>query len=113
MLKLKSFIWLALLCVSCNNVNCDSIARSLLSKECIMVVKKLPGSGRYFNIQGINPKTGEWVNYVDTNSWYVEFNQDISVGDTVVKQQGSLKFYIHKRDTVLVFPYECGGKVYE
>ncbi len=46
-------------------------------------------------------------------TWYVLFDKLIEPGDTVVKRAGELKFYIHKKDTVLVFPYTCEGKLYE
>jgi hypothetical protein len=102
------YVLVGILCTSCT-VDCDLIEKDLKTKYCNIIVKDLPGAGRHFRIVGINPTTGAREVYSDGSSWYIDFNDDISVGDTVVKRQDELKFYIHKKDTVLVFPYTCGG----
>ncbi|KAA5538733.1 hypothetical protein [Adhaeribacter rhizoryzae] len=112
MLKLIPVILLAFLCVSCSNVDCKGIAESRRSKYCNIVVREAPVSGRWFEIKGINPETKEESTYSDMETWYVQFYKNIQVGDTVVKKQGELEFFIHKKDTVLVYPYECEGKIY-
>ena len=45
--------------------------------------------------------------------WFRNFESFMDVGDTIIKRQGELTMYIHKRDTVLIFKHECEGKVYE
>lgn len=96
------------LCTSCT-VDCDLIEKELMANYCNIIVKDLPGAGSHFRITGINPTTGANEVYTDVSSWYIDFNHKISVGDTVIKRQGELKFYIHKKDTVLVSPFKCGG----
>jgi hypothetical protein len=107
------FTLLAILCTACFSVGCDKLAAILRPKECNIVVEDTPERGRRFTIKGINPVTKQRATYSDVNTWYVFFNDRIEVGDTVVKRNGELTFYIHKADTTLVFPYECEGKVYE
>jgi hypothetical protein len=93
-------------------VDCKAITERARLMECNLIINDLPGAGRTFRVAGINPVTGKGEFYSDTDSWYVEFNQDIELGDTLVKRKNELKFYIHKKDTVMVFPYKCDGKVY-
>lgn len=83
------------------------------SKACNIIVEDTPEQSRWFTIKGINPETQQRVTYSDMGTWYVFFNDKIEVGDTVLKRNGELTFYIHKADTTLAFPYECEGKVYE
>lgn len=82
-------------------------------KACNIIVEDTPEQSRWFTIKGINPETQQRTTYSDMGTWYVFFNDKIEVGDTVVKRNGELTFYINKADTTLVFPYECEGKVYE
>ena len=43
----------------------------------------------------------------------VPFKYLVSIGDTLVKKEGELRVFIHKRDTVLVYHFECDGKIYD
>ncbi|GGG26164.1 hypothetical protein GCM10011323_32270 [Pontibacter amylolyticus] len=113
LIKAICYTLLAILCTSCFSVDCDKLATILRPKECNIVVEDTPERGRRFTIKGINPETNQRVTYSDVNTWYVFFNDKIEVGDTVVKRNGELTFYIHKADTTLAFPYECEGKVFE
>lgn len=113
MYRVIVFIAVAFLCFSCFKIDCEGIGESYREKSCNIVVSDTPDSGRWFEIKGKNPSTGEKTSYSDMGTWYVFFYTKIAIGDTVVKRQGELKFYIHKKDTVLVYPYECEDKVYK
>jgi hypothetical protein len=42
-----------------------------------------------------------------------EIYEASAIGDTLVKEKGSLSVYILKKDTTLIFPAICNGKVIE
>ncbi|PSR56883.1 hypothetical protein AHMF7605_27050 [Adhaeribacter arboris] len=100
--------------LSCTSkVDCEYLANRLSSAECNIIVIEEPNIGRSFRLWGVNPTTKYRETYYDEEAWYVSFGHKIAIGDTVVKNPGELKFYIHKKDTVLVYPFQCGEKVYE
>ncbi|HLV52091.1 MAG TPA: hypothetical protein VKY44_09070 [Flavobacterium sp.] len=45
--------------------------------------------------------------------WYRRFINYMEVGDTIIKREGELILYIHKKDTTMIFKPECEGQVYE
>jgi len=45
--------------------------------------------------------------------WYRNYRSYMEVGDTIIKRKGELTMYIHKKDTTLIFKWECEGKIYE
>lgn len=45
--------------------------------------------------------------------WFREYIDFMEVGDTIIKREGELILYIHKKDTTMLFKWECEGKVYE
>lgn len=109
-----ALIFAFLYITSCQQVTCDDRAERLRGKECEIVVQNLPSSGMLFEISGRAISRNVSRRYTDQGeAWYVNFYNKISVGDTVVKRKGELKFYIYKKDSVLVFPFECMGEVYE
>jgi hypothetical protein len=112
-IKAAYFSLIAILCTACFKADCDKLVAILKPKECNIVVEEIQERSRRFIIKGFNPKTKQRAIYSDVNTWYVYFNDKIEVGDTVVKRNGELIFYVHKADTTLVFPYKCQGKVYE
>ena len=59
------------------------------------------------------PESKVEESYDDQGSWYNDFKSRIETGDTLVKKKGELKFYIHKKDTVLIFSFKCHGITYE
>lgn len=96
----------------CGN-ECNSGVVHYRSKEISLVVNKVVKfPQRSLDIQGINTKTGKQEKYFDRGGWYTFYNQQIEVGDTVVKKLNELSVFIHKKDTVLRFTYSCGGREY-
>jgi hypothetical protein len=93
---------------------CEEAAENVRTDNCNIIVKEIGSPLYQFSIKGLDPETNAIVKFEKINhSWSFQFSDKISLGDTVVKKKGELKFYIHKKDTVLVFPFECKGKIYE
>ena len=115
-MKLTIFIFILLIC-GCTQIreaSCDEIAEFYRPDSLNMLVTKPSKSIFKFRLEGIYPKTGRNAIFSETNyTWAQDFNKYIQIGDTVVKRQGELQFAIHKKDTVLVFPFECDGKVFK
>lgn len=110
---MRKLLILATILTSCSRIDCERFANMFRAKECNIIVKDTPSPGRRFKIQGINANTHEKATYLDQDAWYLHFNHKIEVGDTVVKRHGELKMYIHKKDTVLAYIYQCEGKIYD
>ncbi len=98
-------------CISCGD--CNEAAESRRNFECNLIVAESKLVSRQLTIKGINPSNGLRERYKDEFGWYLEFGNEINPGDTVLKRKGELVFYIHKRNTVLSFPYECQGVTYK
>jgi hypothetical protein len=101
---------IAYLLISCNEITCRERIQRLVNRECNIVVGEIRSPGRSISLKGYKPNSGELSYYSDHGeTWYVYFDNKIALGDTVVKNKGELIFSIHKKDTVLVFPFECEG----
>lgn len=111
MKRLLATLTLIALNSGCGETSCEVDAEDYRPRECAIKVEVQKLNGRRFSLEGINPYTGSRNWYFDSGSWYALFTKYIAVGDTVVKRKDELVFYIHKKDTVLTFPYECAGKV--
>lgn len=99
---------------SCLSPDCEKLANYDRKKECLLIIKKMPFfDTRYLNAEGIRLKTGEYCKCRDDDNWWTQYSDYMSVGDTIIKRKGELVFYIHKKDTILSFPWECEGKVYK
>lgn len=46
------------------------------------------------------------------NNWMLNSN-DVELGDTIIKREGSLDVAIHKKDTILQFKWHCKGKTFK
>jgi hypothetical protein len=102
------------LCISCLNPDCNKLAEYDKKKECLLIIKRIPVfDTRYLNAEGEHLKTGEFCKCRDDDNWWVQYRDYMSVGDTLIKRKGELVFYIHKKDTILSFPWKCEGKIYE
>jgi len=97
----------------CGGDNCERNAKNYRPNECAIKVESRNFKGPWFSIEGINPNNGNRNKYADLGSWYALFRDHIDIGDTVVKRKNELVFYVHKKDTVLAFPFECEGKVFK
>ncbi|QDK80626.1 hypothetical protein EXU85_19240 [Spirosoma sp. KCTC 42546] len=95
----------------CGGSRCELDAENYRARECAIKVEARDFTGKWFSITGRNVNKGGQVKYADLGSWYPLFEDHIDIGDTVVKRKNELVFYIHKKDTVLTFPFECEGQV--
>ncbi|WP_460943965.1 hypothetical protein [Spirosoma daeguense] len=98
--------------VSCGR-DCESEADTYRPKKCTIKIASRKFSGQWFQIEGTNVENGNRTMYAHTGNWYQLFEKHIEIGDTVIKQPNELVFSIHKKDTVLVFPFECKGRIIE
>lgn len=112
-------IWLMitfslLSCYQFKEVSCEEAAEGHRPDHVNLIVRKSSGSAFRLRLEGSDPTTKKNIIFQRQNyTWAQWFINKISVGDTIVKNKGQLKFYIHKKDTVLVFPFECDGKVFD
>ncbi|AWH86365.1 hypothetical protein HYN59_15165 [Flavobacterium album] len=67
----------------------------------------------YLNAKGKQLYTKEDCTCKDNARWWVQYDDLLEKGDTIIKKKGSLVFSIHKKDTILNFYWECQGKVYK
>ena len=120
--KIRNMRHIILLCICLNLFSCGSpydcngLAENYRTDECLLVVEKIPGirDGR-FSYSGVDPiaKKECDCNSTRSNRWWADYKEYIEIGDTIIKKNGELVFSVHKRDTVLNFNFECGGKVYK
>ena len=107
---LATFTLIALT-AGCGGSNCEIKAENYRPSECAIKVDSRQFIGPWFSIEGTNAYNGGRNKYADLGNWYGSFTDYIDIGDTVVKRKNELVFYIHKKDTVLTFPYKCDGKI--
>lgn len=94
--------------------DCNIDAEDMKKDECLLIVEKIPSkTDASFDYKGINLETNKKF---DCNSgvsdrWWGSYKEHIEIGDTIIKRKGELIFSIHKKDTVLSFPFECDGKI--
>ena len=99
---------------SCLKPDCEKNADLHRDEECIMILEKDPSTSQaYLDLYGADMNTGKPCHCKDNSRWWSTFSDSVSVGDTLIKRKGELVFYIHKKDTILSFPWECEGKVYK
>ncbi|KOP39228.1 hypothetical protein DBB36_02110 [Flavobacterium sp. WLB] len=97
---------------SCLKADCESLFEKRKNDDFLIVVQEIPNTGGYrFNIKGINPTTGKKIEY--KNDGWSEYNNLISIGDTIIKRKGEVLFSIHKKDTILSLSWQCEGKTYK
>lgn len=105
-------MYTSFLTYSCGD--CDSFANEYKKDFFYFVLKQEPSPGRWYDLQGINPISGKNESYYESGGFLgLKFKELISVGDTLIKKEGELRIYIHKRDTVLVYHFECNGMIYD
>lgn len=98
----------------CFKIDCKENAESDKKNECIMILEKEPSTSQaYLDLYGVDMNTRKPCHCKDNGHWWLTFRDDMSVGDTLIKRKGELVFYIHKKDTILRFPWRGEGKVYQ
>ena len=100
-------------CYRLREAPCEEVAEFERPDEVNLVIESSSGNPYKLKLEGIDPITSQKSKFQRQNyTWAQWFINDIAVGDTVVKRKGELKFYIHKADTILVFPFKCKGEVF-
>ena len=109
---LLSFLWVLVLS-GCGD-ECENAVNYYKNQRVNLILKKIPIQGRSFTLYGVSPVTGRDEKYYDSGgSWGIYYKKYLEKGDTIVKREGELKIWIHKKDTVLVIPFKCHGITYE
>lgn len=114
-MKLKLVILFLLIFFSCEKVDCNKLSEIYRETCCKIIVKKIPlsKSGHNFFIIGKTIITNKDTIYDEENRWFCQFYKSIKKGDTIIKERGTTIFSIHKKDTILSFPFECNSKSYK
>lgn len=109
------FLTLILFCLfSC--VNCKLYTKDIKEEECIILVETLPTPNTVnFKVSGYDPITQKTKTCKSANRWWNQYNDEIEIGDTIIKRKGELTFNIHKKDTIISHKWHCyeNGKLVE
>jgi hypothetical protein len=99
---------------SCDfRIDCNAFEEERRNENCIMIVEIPPRpSSVYFKAIGKTLDNKECI-CDEESRWWATFSDKIEKGDTIIKRKGSLVFEIHKKDTILTYNWECGGKTYK
>lgn len=110
----KSIFLIAVLFSGCG-LDCEKAAGFERKIEFNLIVLKLPDStsGSFFHIVGKNTLTGHIEDFQIYDRWLAGRYSHINIGDTIIKEKSELLFKIQKKDTVLIFDWECEGKIYK
>ncbi|QFG53238.1 hypothetical protein F7R58_06650 [Chryseobacterium sp.] len=89
-------------------VNCKEFTKGIAKEKCIIVVKGLPTPNtKLFEVTGYDPVTQKSIKCESVSNWWNQYNNEIAVGDTIVKKEGELTFNIHKQDTIISHEWHC------
>ncbi|WP_286920708.1 hypothetical protein [Flavobacterium sp. UBA4197] len=114
---MKKIICLFVCCqfFSCEKIDCEKLSHIKKDYECLLIVKNLVDSTSVYNfeVEGKSLKTNKDTLYKQENRWFCTYYKYLDKGDTIIKKKGELVFYIHKKDTILSFNWECDSKIYK
>jgi len=110
----KYCIGLSFLLASCLNSDCELLSKEARNRECLLIFEVLPSLYSYkLDAKGKHLITKEDCVCSDADRWWGQYKDYLEKGDTIIKRKGELVFYIHKKDTILQFNWECKGKIYK
>lgn len=110
----KYSIGLIFLFTSCLNPDCETLSKEARNRECLLIVEELPSLYSYkLEAKGKHLVTKKDCICSDADRWWVQYKDYLDKGDTIIKKKGELVFYIHKKDTILSFNWECDGKIFK
>ena len=113
-MKFVVFIFFIIITFSCMHVDCEKSAKLARSQECLLIFKELPIFSSYkLDAKGKHLITKKDCTCSDENRWWAKYGNYLEKGDTIIKKKNELIFSIHKKDTILIFNWECEGKVYK
>ena len=114
--KIIKFFTVVLLLSVTSCYDCDLWEKAYRDDECLLIVERIPSmSENFFNYEGRHPITKKKCSCKSETSyrWWGLYEDNISIGDTIIKKKGELVFHIHKKDTILDFAWQCDGKIYK
>lgn len=97
---------------SCN-IDCEKSSQSYRNYNLEVILTERPTINAEMNFVGTKINSSEISTTKIMGRWYRDYKGYMEIGDTIIKRKGELTMYIHKKDTVMVFKWDCQGKVYE
>jgi len=94
-------------------IDCEKSARNQKNYNIEIILTERPYIHGDMKFTGTKLNTEEITTIRIESRWYRNYKDYMEVGDTVIKRKGALILYIHKKDTVMAFKWECEGKIYE
>jgi len=94
-------------------VDCEKLSKLYRNDDLQVVLTERPYVYGDMNFIGTKINSKENAKIIMEGRWYRNYKSYMEVGDTVIKRKGELTMYIHKKDTVMAFKWECEGKIYE
>lgn len=93
--------------------DCENSAQSYKSNEIEIILMEKPIIYGDMKCVGKKISSSKISTIIIKERWYYAYIHDMEIGDTIIKRKGELVFSIHKKDTVMSFNWECGGRIYE
>ncbi len=94
-------------------INCEKSAQSYRTYDLEVILTERPFIRGDMKFIGTKLNTDEITTTRIVGRWFRDYIDYMEVGDTVIKRKEELTLYVHKKDTVMVFKWDCQGKVYE
>lgn len=113
MTRINKLFAMLLLVMFWSCIDCEKLAKSYRDCNLEVVLTERPTIFGDMNFVGTTLSSNEIKTTRIGDRWYRDYIDYMEVGDTVIKRKGELVLYIHKRDTVMTFSWDCQGKVYE
>jgi hypothetical protein len=108
------FLLFSFIIFSCDfKTDCNAFEEERRNENCVMIVEIPPrASSVYFKSVGRDLNNKKCI-CEEESRWWAVFSDEIEKGDTIIKRKGELVFEIHKKDTTLIYNWECEGKKYK
>src|SRR5690554_211514 len=111
-MKKKMILLLTILSLySCGD--CEKSAQSYKKDNLEVILTEEPFILGEMNFIGTKLNSDKTTTTKVMGRWYRHYIEYMEVGDTIIKREQELILYIHKKDTTMLFKWECEGQVYE
>ncbi|WP_430612245.1 hypothetical protein [Flavobacterium sp. JP2137] len=91
-------------------IDCEKSAQTYRKGNLEVILTERPTVFGDMNFVGTTLNSSEIKTIRIADSWYRDY---MEIGDRVIKRRGELVLYIHKKETVMSFKWDCKGKIYE
>jgi hypothetical protein len=92
---------------------CELSEKDAREKQFLLILEKKYPDAVYLKMEGKSLETGKHTIFLDNSRYWTQYVDYMDAGDTIIKKKGELVLSIHKKDTVLSFPWQCEGKIYK